>query len=354
MQDDLHFFEPRLVFDNAPSIDAALAMTEKLRLRGIENPIALLGYLYVLEGSTLGNSIHKPDISSTFHFDGLSGCRYYSSYRDRVKESWKRFTEKMNNALDDHTLHDQIIASAHEAFSGLETIYKALYPLEKKKKTYHVTRINPEAGNHPVPDDEREIQAALKASNRGWAEFPYYEHRYGERGKRFSDSDTCWLVTLTALDQASMQKQIEWIGRVLATRGMPSIMLEHTLRILHEELVIAVPNSRANYGKLLNAAEMLKGRRNDKISEKAFEKLSSEFDQAVGPQLAKEYKNTGKLVLSSVTDEKNGIEGAVSALQEWVGDKARFPDKWISAVSDTLNKARGIASRAHHETSTGD
>ena len=37
------------------------------------------------------------------------------------------------------------------------------------------------------------------------SEFPYYQERYGERGKRFSDSDTCWLVTLTNLNQESLQ-----------------------------------------------------------------------------------------------------------------------------------------------------
>ncbi len=261
LQEDLKFFEPRVVFDNGSSIDAALSMTEKIRLRGFENPISLLGYLYVLEGSTLGNHIHEPDIAATFHLTRLNGCRYYSSYRDRLQENWKRFTEKMNSALEDSSLLDPIVESAHEAFTGLEAVYKALYPMEKKEKNLHVTRINPEAGNHPIPDDEREIQAALKASNRGWVEFPYYEHRYGERGKRFSDSDTCWLVTLTSLDQVSMQNQIEWIGRVLATRGMPSIMLEHTLRILHEELAIAVPKSKAEYGNLLNVAEMLREKR---------------------------------------------------------------------------------------------
>lgn len=30
-----------------------------------------------------------------------------------------------------------------------------------------------------------------------------------------SDSDTCWRVTLTRLDQESLQRQIEWIGRLL-------------------------------------------------------------------------------------------------------------------------------------------
>ena len=124
----------------------------------------------------------------------------------------------MNVALNDPSLHDSILEAAHEAFHGLEVLYRALYPLEKTEKNFHVTRINPEAGNHPIPEDEREITAALKASDRGWQAFPYYALRYGDRGKRFSDSDTCWLVTLTALDPQTIQKQIDWLCRVLATR----------------------------------------------------------------------------------------------------------------------------------------
>jgi len=128
-------------------------------------------------------------------------------------------------------------------------LFRPPYSLEKKKKEkkFHVAQINPEAGNHPIPEDEREIQAALQASNRGWAEFPYYQQRYGERGKRFSDSDTCWLATLVTLDPESLQKQIDWLCRMLSTRGMPSILLEHSLRYLYAEPVHAVPGKKDLY-----------------------------------------------------------------------------------------------------------
>ena len=324
LEEDLKFFEARVVADASASIEAALAMSGKVRLRRIEKPITLLGYLYVFEGSTLGNAMHRPDIVATYSLEGVDGCRYYASYQDQVQDHWNRFSEKMNRTLEDFSLQDQIVESAHEAFSGLEALYNALYPIDKKVKTFHAARINPEAGNHPIPDDEREIQAALKASNRGWREFPYYEQRYGDRGKRFSDSDTCWLVTLTRLDPESMQKQIEWLGRVLSTRGMPLIMLEYTLKFLHEELVKAVPDKKDAYDKLIKANEMLRELRVKTMPEKEFEALSHEFDQAIGSQLAEKYVNTGKLLVSSVIDEKIGITGAVAALQEWLTDSDRF------------------------------
>jgi hypothetical protein len=196
-------------------------------------------------------------------------------------------------------------------------------PPKKEAKVHHLTRINPEAGNHAIPSDEREIEAALKASDRAWAEFSYYELRYGQRGKRFSDSDTCWLVTLTRLDQNSLQKQIDWIVRVLATRGMPSIMLEKTLRFLYEELAKAIPNNTSFYNKLLHSAHVLRNTRKEVIPETLLQFLSWEFDQTVGAEMAKTYLNSGELLVSSVADEKNGIEGAVSALQVWMADERR-------------------------------
>jgi heme oxygenase len=104
LEQDLQFFEARVVSDVSASIETAHAMTAKLRLKAIENPVALLGYLYVFEGSTLGNSMHKPDIIATYHLEDLDGCRYYSSYQDQVPIHWTRFTQKMNQTLDDSSL----------------------------------------------------------------------------------------------------------------------------------------------------------------------------------------------------------------------------------------------------------
>ncbi len=47
LAEDLEFFKPRIDSDYMPAIEAALAMTEKIRLWSIENPLTLLGYLYV-------------------------------------------------------------------------------------------------------------------------------------------------------------------------------------------------------------------------------------------------------------------------------------------------------------------
>ncbi len=339
LAEDLEFFKPRIEPDYMPAIEAALAMTEKIRLRSIEDPLTLLGYLYVFEGSTLGNHMHQPDITATFHLEGLTGCRYYASYGEQVPEKWRQFRHTMEAALEDANLHDPIIAAAHEAFSGLEKLYSVLFPMEKGEKAFHITRINPEAGNHPIPGDEREIAAALTASNRAWAMYPYYQARYGERGKRFSDSDTCWLVTLTNLDPESIRQQMNWLARLLSTRGMPSIMLEKTIQLLREELIKNVPENKSAYDKLLGAADMLAEKRRQRIPETDFTVLSREFDEMAGIKLAQQYKDTGSLLVSAVADEQNGIAGAVDAICAWLTDPGRFSEEWIAAVNHIIEKA---------------
>ncbi len=341
---DLHFFEPRISSDNTPSIEAALIITKKIRLRSVERPLFILGYLYVMEGSTLGNYMHQPDITKSYHLDELDGSRYYSSYKDKVKTRWQQFVAKMNKVFDDQALHGPVIEAAHEAFAGLEVLYNTLFPLKKSKDTFHVARINPEAGIHPIPADKREIEAALNASCRCWIEYPYYEKRYGKRGKRFSDSDFCWLTTLTALDQIDLQKQVDWLCRVLAARGMPSLMLESTLYRLSQELTIVIPENKALYQKLFNSAEKLKANRLKHIEEKVFNNLAEEFDQNVEPDMKKAYENTGFLLASAVIDEKNNIPGSLRGIHHWLVDAGRFSSAWIAAVEQTIHKAKEIVS----------
>lgn len=340
LMDDLHFFEPRIYTDNTPSIEAAMSMTDKILSRSVEQPLSLLGYLYVMEGSTLGNHMHQPDIAKTYHLDKLEGSRYYSSYKDKVKTRWQQFAGKMNNILDTQALQDPVVDAAHETFAGLEALYNSLFPLRKSEVTFHVARINPEAGKHPIPADKKEIEAALNAANRCWNEYPYYEKRYGNRGKRFSDSDICWLTTLTALDQIDLQKQVNWLCRLLAARGMPSLMLESALYYLSQELTAAIPEKKALYRKLFNSAEKLKANRIKHINEIVFNDLAEEFNHNVEPEMKRTYGNIGYLLVSAVIDEKNGIPGSLKGLQQWLVDADRFSSGWITAVEQTIYKVK--------------
>src|SRR4051812_16513914 len=119
---------------------------------------------------------------------------------------------------------DELVARAGEAATGSRPAVAAL---------------NPEAGNHAVTTDPRELGAAIRVGERTRERFVYYERRYGERGRRFTHSDSAWIVTLAGNPPAVVERQLRWLGSLLAARGMPRWLLEVHLEGLHAQLVTA-------------------------------------------------------------------------------------------------------------------
>jgi heme oxygenase len=74
LQQDLRFFEPRSVTDLKEATEAALKTAEHLRLRSIEQPLTLLGCLYVLEGSMLGAIVLRPLYAELFYSKVRMAC----------------------------------------------------------------------------------------------------------------------------------------------------------------------------------------------------------------------------------------------------------------------------------------
>ncbi len=200
--------------------------------------------------------------------------------------------------------------------------------------------LNPEAGAHAVCGDPRELHAALHAGARSWQRFPYYEQRYGERGQRFTRSDSAWLVSLAVHGPAVVDKQITWLGLVLASRGMPRWLLELHLEVLHTELLAAIPGREELYAPLRGAAELLRAQRQAQIDEAVLVALSTAFAQQVGAEWNARLPETGALLVAAVADEKAGITRAVPSLADWMTDPSRFPSRWIDAVHSTLERAR--------------
>ncbi|HVG43682.1 MAG TPA: hypothetical protein VM890_03100 [Longimicrobium sp.] len=208
-----------------------------------------------------------------------------------------------------------------------------------------VQLINPLAGNHPVSSDPREVAASAAAGERSWREFPYYEARFGERGRRFGHSDSAWLSLAARHGAEHLRREVLWLGDVLSARGMPQWMLERHLEFLHDELVRAVPERRAVYDKLLSAAKMLRDRRLWKLGEHDFSALAAAFNARVGPEWSARFPHMGGLLAAAVADERNGVARAVASLEEWAADPSRFPPHWIDAVADTIAGARERSAR---------
>lgn len=216
--------------------------------------------------------------------------------------------------------------------------------------------INPDAGHHPVPTDPRELQAALRAGDLCWAHFPYYALRWSERGLRFARSDAAWLATLCDLPEAATVQQVRWLARLLASRGMPSLLLQVQLEMLADALSAAVPERRAGCERLLAAAEALRAGRCRHLSDEQAQDIARRFDQTVGRTFAAACPHTALLLCAAVADACEGMPRAVESLHGWLVDPARFSAPWIAAVDAALAEAHAAvrASGAADGRSTPD
>jgi len=342
----VHLRRDLSVFDKlfVPDIEAALEHTrniaEKIRRYRVEQPTDLLGILYVLQGTTLGNAVHLPDVIKGFGSQTAGTAHFYAGYGHETGKYWLEFSRAMNALPMDQDGYQRLIQVALDFFDQLEALYSTFYPIKNTKKVFTASMLNPEAGDHAVPSDVREIEAAVAAAKRCREEFPYFDERYQERGRSFSKSDAAWLATLADLPQAQLLSQVEWLGRVLGNRGMPRITLERQLELLHDELAAAVLGKIDQYKGLLEAATSLKADRHKYIEEPAFSRLAREFHVATDGELLGRFKRTGDLIVSAVCDEQAGVTEAVTSLLPWLTDAERFPRQWIVAVINTVQQAR--------------
>ena len=165
------------------------------------------------------------------------------------------------------------------------------------------TTVNPEAGYHKIAAEPRMLEAARIAAEASYSEFPYMRERFGERGMRFGLSDAGWLITLCDLPAAEAKKQVRWLGGLLSSRGMPQIILEHHLTILATEL------NEKEYAALRRGAEDLREMR---------DRVFPSFDDRAR-DVEKRIRGYGRVLVSAVADERNGIDRAVSSIEEWEG-----------------------------------
>ncbi|MFZ4440851.1 MAG: biliverdin-producing heme oxygenase, partial [Syntrophales bacterium] len=251
---DLSVFDKLLVPDIEAVLEHTRKIAEQIRRYRVEQPTDLLGILYVMQGTTLGNAVHLPDVIKVFGSQTAGAAHFYAGYGSETAKHWLEFSRAMNALPMDQVGRKRLIQVALAFFDQLETLYSTFYPIQNAKMVFTASMLNPEAGDHAVPSDVREIEAAVAAAKRCREEFPYFDERYQERGRIFAKSDTAWLATLVDLPQAQLLSHVEWLGRVLGNRGMPRITLERQLELLHDELTAAVPGKVDQYKGLLEAA----------------------------------------------------------------------------------------------------
>ncbi|WP_229117424.1 hypothetical protein [Enemella dayhoffiae] len=197
--------------------------------------------------------------------------------------------------------------------------------------------VNPEAGDHWVTTDPAALEAVTEAIRTSYAAFPYWEARFGVRGRAFSASDSGWLVTIAAEEPAQAYAQVRWLAGVLAARGMPTVLLDEHLLTLADALTRHCPGDESRPEVLRLAGEQLRHRRTEVIDADRAGELAAAFDRATA-HLPGAVPNCGELIVSSVCDERDE-PAAVGALVQWLADPERFGAGWIAAVERTLRAA---------------
>ncbi len=215
--------------------------------------------------------------------------------------------------------------------------------MDYKENRFGTARdVNPDAGTHAVSTHPEERAAAEAATRQSWREFPYYARRYGERGWRFSLSDSGWLATLSEASDSEAVAQTEWLARLLAARGMPRYLLERHLLQLHAELGKRLGDA-SRYNILLQCAASLTSGRVSQISGDEFRRLSREFEVRTHP-LEDRVGNMGVVLVAAVADDAAGVPGVADSVYAWASAVERFSTSWVDAVNATLNEAREVAS----------
>lgn len=324
--------EPRL------ALEAALDLGDAVLRRSVVAPTELVGCVYVLTGAAMGQASLAPIVANTYALSG-PGLAYMRAFGAETPGRLQRLKAALDELDLDREVWDGVLSSARDVFRAFTDIFAGLFPLPPDDRLTAVS-LNPEAGRHAIPRDPREIGAATLAGRVSWDEFPYFELRYGERGKRFTRSDGAWLATLCELEPAQIDAQIEWLTRVLAARGMPSYLMERHLRNLHHHLVETVPARAHRYDELRRAAERLADARRGLLPDHRFTDLGEAFDAELRGQDGFTVPRVGRLLVAAVLDEALGRANAVDSLAKWLTDRTRFSAGWVEAVERAVATTR--------------
>lgn len=196
---------------------------------------------------------------------------------------------------------------------------------------------NPYARCVPTPDDPVLLDAAFRAGRVSYRAYPYYRWRYGRRGELFTRSDSAWLVWLTTQPAADTFEQITWLGSVLTNRGMPGILLEQHLRVLHRALMRIPDRAESGFDEMEAASQAFQDRRLRCVSQADTNRLVFSFSRELGFARSRLLQAAGRLIVSAIADHVSGAPNSIHSLLEWLTDVDRL--RRIDDLSQFLSTA---------------
>jgi len=320
------------------AVPAALAMTNDVRQRAAQVPHSLIGFRYVFEGSVMGMPHLRARVAACFDFDDCRHLHYLNIGGPAAAERWKAFRNLLDGLELESEQRAEVVAGARAAFHHVSAIADDLTWTGDPPRL-RADAINPAAGVHPIAADPLVIEAAIVAGDRAWDRWPYCRERYVDRGLAFTRSDSAWLAMLVDLPAPHASRQLDWLANVLAARGMPSLILEDHLILVHDALVEAIPPEAARFALLLDAAAELRAHRTAGLPESIAAQLEHDYQQRANDPL-----DLGKLGVEAVRDECFGRRRAVDSFLDWATEE-RVGACRATALRTIVAEARAFAAR---------
>ena len=125
---DYHRREPQLRADlvflggevaQIEPLPAARALIEHIDREAADCPVALLGMLYVLEGSTNGSKFIARSIGKAYGLSAGPGLSYLDPHGDLQRDRWLTFKQDMNAVDLSENEKTRIIAAARATFQAI-------------------------------------------------------------------------------------------------------------------------------------------------------------------------------------------------------------------------------------------
>lgn len=211
---------------------------------------------------------------------------------------------------------------------------------------HRLSAINPSAGQHPIPEREADIARALRCSEAAWRRYPYLAMRYGDRGRQFTNSDSCWLVSLYDLDEALVIANLQWLRTVLASRGLPTIILETQLGIIDADVA---EHERARWQTSTGfraMLEQLQAQRDALIDAHRHDALVAQWQSRFDTCAGRRVRDAANLLIAAHLDSASGVERAWDVTRSWFVDPHTFSSQWIdtvNALTATLEAPHALA-----------
>lgn len=312
------------------AIGPMLELVETLRQWGPDEPLRHVGAQFAIESSL---RVGPPLLERLRARREDGAARSFLSLLARDGPArWRSLEARLDDFTPSALTRAQIVDAAVRVYTRALELADALGEHDDDVTRAVIRALNREAGDHATTSDPREVMAAVDAGLRSWAAHPYYEARYGPRGRRFTRSDSAWLVLLADASERARQRQLTWLMGLLVSRGMPSALLEAHLRDLHEELRAAVPERASRYAELTRLADQLRAQRLAALP--SFDALAARAPphETLG--------EVGVLLVAAVADERHGYARAASRLEAWLRDSGRCSPEWLAAVRALVEEAR--------------